>query len=630
MAPPPAITNDRGFLSVSRLNPWEALHLLNAHAVAVMVVTVAVFYLYTRPWIRMELVSLLLLAALLSIFLLFPYVSQATRITETEVLQAFGHPALVAICSLMILGRGLTMTGALEPAVRILAKIWGLNRWLGLLLTLILAAMASGVINDTPVLVLMLPMLLSLAERTGYPASKTLMPVNFAILTGGMLTSIGTSTNLLVLSIATDLGMKPMGLFDFTATAAVALLVALPYLWLIAPQLLPGASGKPQDTSRKFEARIVVAAKNERLVGATIEALGKLLGKPLPLVELIRDGKAIDPAAIDATEADDVLIIKDTPSGLKEIAAVLRSDLFDRGGEGRFVAADGSDDDVSLAEAVIGTRSNLDGLTLAEARFAERFNVVVVGLMRGTEQILRDGRPIGDVPLAAGDVLLVQGGNERLVALKAEPHLMMLDSSLQLPRSPLAWRALLIMLVVIIGAATKILPIHVAAFLGVIAMLLSGCVKLDGLGRALSPAVVLLVASSIALGQSLVSTGAADWIAGGVAFLVAQASPAIQLALFMAFSALLTNFVSNSAAAAVGTPIAVATAGQLGAPMEPFVLAILFGANLSFATPMAYQTNLLVMNAANYKFGDFLRVGVPLVLIMLVTLSVMLAKRYGL
>jgi di/tricarboxylate transporter len=619
-----------GDLATWRQTRPEVQTLPNAHAVVVLIVTILVFYLYTRRWIRMELVSLLLLAALLSIFYVFPYVTSQARITETVILQSFGHPALVAICSLMVLGRGLTMTGALEPVVRVLARIFAINRWLGLLLTLILAAGASGFINDTPVMVLMLPMLLSLAERTGYPASRTLMPVNFAVLIGGMLTSIGTSTNLLVLSIATDLGMRPMGLFDFTSITVIALLVALPYLWLIAPQLLPGTSGEGRQAQRQFEARIVVGAANERLVGRRLDELTRLLGKVLPLIEIIRGTSPVDRATVGQIVAGDVLILRDTPAGLREIAAVLRADLFDRYGEGRFAGVDTRVSDISLAEAVIGSDSALVGQSLSEARFSERFNVVVVGVMRSTGQILRDGRPIGEVPLAPGDVLLVQGENQRLETLKSEPHLLMLDSNLQLPRSPLAARALLIMLLVIATAAAKILPIHVAAFFGVIAMLLTHCVKLEGIGKALSPAVILLVASSIALGSTLVSTGAADWIASGVSFVVAGASPAVQIAVFMAFSAVLTNFVSNSAAAAVGTPIAIATAAQLGAPLEPFALAILFGANLSFATPMAYQTNLLVMNAAGYKFSDFVRVGLPLVVLMLVTLSILLARRYGL
>jgi len=207
---------------------------------------------------------------------------------------------------------------------------------------------------------------------------------------------------------------------------------------------------------------------------------------------------------------------------------------------------------------------------------------------------------------------------------------MLLDASLVFAYSPLAPVALAIMGGVLLVAALKLLPVHVAAFLGVIVMLVTGCVRFEGIGRALSLEIVLLIASSVALGQSLVGTGAAGWIAEGIAAVVVFVPPAAQIAIFMTFAAVLTNFVSNAAAAAVGTPIAIATAVELGLPLEPFVLAILFGANLSYATPMAYQTNLLVMNAAGYRFGDFVRVGAPLVALMLVVLSFLLARRYGL
>ena len=197
-------------------------------------------------------------------------------------------------------------------------------------------------------------------------------------------------------------------------------------------------------------------------------------------------------------------------------------------------------------------------------------------------------------------------------------------------QSHLAPVALAIMGAVLFVAATQLLPIHVAAFLGVVAMLATGCVGIERAGRALSIEVVLLIASSVALGQALVSTGAAAWVASGVAAVVEGFPPAAQLAAFMAFAAILTNFVSNAAAAAVGTPIAVTTAQALGVPVEPFVLAILFGANLSYATPMAYQTNLIIMNAVGYRFGDFVRVGGPLVAGMLIVLSWLLARSYGL
>jgi di/tricarboxylate transporter len=207
---------------------------------------------------------------------------------------------------------------------------------------------------------------------------------------------------------------------------------------------------------------------------------------------------------------------------------------------------------------------------------------------------------------------------------------MLLDSRVELPRSPLAPVALLIFAGIVVLAATKFVPIHLAALFGVVAMLATRCVELEGLGRALSLEVILLVASSVALGRALVATGAAAWLAGGLATLVDGLPPWAQLAAFMALAALLTNLVSNSAAAAIGTPIAVATATALGSPLEPFVLAILFGANLSYATPMAYQTNLLVMNAAGYRFRDFVRVGAPLVALMLAALSFLLAVKYDL
>ncbi|MBK7902806.1 MAG: SLC13 family permease [Proteobacteria bacterium] len=602
-------------------------------------ITGMVFYLYTRPWIRMEYVSLILLTTLLVMFYVFPYDGNAGQLTDLEVFRAFGHPALVAICSLMILGRGLTMTGAMEPAVRALGKLWRLNGSLGLLVTLVMAGVASAFVNDTPVLVLMLPMLLSLAERTGHSASRTLMPVNFAILAGGMMTSIGTSTNLLVLSIATDLGMEQLRLFAFTTIAASAFAVALPYLWLVAPRMLPDTRQVSVRSSRQFEARIQVGAVGDpqqaasvgtALAGRTLPDLGLMLGRKLPVVAVLRAGRPLELQDEQKLDPGDAIILCDSPAGLREVAVAFNVELFDRQGLGHFIEGDVNRADTHFIEVVIGSDSDLVGRTLRDARFAEQHRVIVVGVNYGTESLRPRITDIADQPLAASDILLLQGPVDRVRQLAAAPGLLVLDASLMLPRSRLASIALAIMAAVVILAATKALPIHVAAFLGVLAMLFTGCVRLEGLGRALSLEVILLVASSVALGHALVTTGAAGWVATGTAALVDAAPPALQLAVFMCFAALLTNFVSNAAAASVGTPIAVATAQTLGLPLEPFVLAILFGSNLSFATPMAYQTNLLVMNAAGYRFSDFVRVGVPLVLIMLVTLSLLLAHRYGL
>jgi di/tricarboxylate transporter len=604
--------------------------MLSPHAILLLVVTGGVFYLYTRPWIRIELVSLLLLVTLLLIFYVFPYDGVDARLTEVEIFQSFGHPALIAICSLMILARGLMMTGAMEPVVRQLTRIWQFNRWVGFFCTLLFAMAASAFINDTPVLVLMLPLMLSLADRAHYPASKILMPVNNAILVGGMLTSVGTSTNVLVLSIATDLGMEPMGLFDFTGIAVLAAAIALPYLWLVAPHLLPDTGRGASRSNRLYEARVAVGTGHGRLRGRKLSELARTLGRAVPVFRLLRGELEVEIVESAELAVGDSLLLRDTPEGLREFATAFGVELYEREGSAGFTPDDRSRTAMRLAELVIGNESALNGRTLRDAGFSEQHQVAVVGINRGTGALQRGVIDIAGTPLAAGDVLLVQGAPEHVERLRGQTDLMLLDATLTVHQSRLAPVALAIMGAVLIVAALQILPIHVAAFLGVVAMLVTGCVAVENMGRALSLEVVLLIASSVALGQALISTGAAAWIATGVAVVVGELPPAVQIAVFMAFAAFLTNFVSNAATASVGTPIAIATAQQLGLPMEPFVLAILFGANLSYATPMAYQTNLIVMNAVGYRFSDFVRVGTPLVLIMLIALSVLLAMRYGL
>lgn len=598
------------------------MNLPDAHALATLLTAVAAFYLYTRSWLRVEMVSVLLLLALLTMFHFFPFEARDARLTEVEVLGSFGHPALVAICCLMILARGLTVTGALEPVVRQLARLWGLSPVLGLLVTLAVAGAASAFINDTPVMVLLLPLLLGLARRAGVSASRSLMPVNFAVLAGGMLTAIGTSTNVLVLSIAGDLGMAPMGLFDFTPTAAMAFGVALLYLWLVAPRLLPEAPVADNNAARRYETEIVLTADHRKLVGRSLSRAARAFGQDLPVTSVQRQGTdfGLDPDLV--LEPGDVLRLHDTPEGLREFSAIF--------GVGELLPSEARLPDMRLAEVVIGNDSPLVGRMLSRVGFEESHQVKVVGRDNGSTDLLHSRSPVREEPLSTGDVLLVHGGTEQIEALRGVAGLLVIDSSRELPRAPKAPLAILIMALVVLLSATRILPIHVAAFGGVVAMIVTGCLRLEGMGSALSMEVILLIAASIALGQSLVTTGAAAWIASGIEVLVRNLPPAGQLALFMSFAALLTNFVSNAAAATIGTPVAVETARLLGVPLEPFVLAILFGANLSYATPMAYQTNVLIMKAAGYRFADFVRVGLPLVILMLVVLSWLLVRRYGL
>jgi di/tricarboxylate transporter len=207
---------------------------------------------------------------------------------------------------------------------------------------------------------------------------------------------------------------------------------------------------------------------------------------------------------------------------------------------------------------------------------------------------------------------------------------MILEGAAEIPRTLLAPAAILIVASVVIAAALKVVPISIAALAGTIAMIATGCVRFDRLGRALSGEVIVLVAASIALGRALVETGAAAWLGTGLSAVLGPLPPALAIAAVMAFAALITNFSSNTAAAAVTTPIAVSIAIELGIPPEPMVLAVLFGANLAYATPVAYQTNILIMSAGGYRFSDYVRAGLPLVILMIATLSILLVGKYAL
>lgn len=227
-------------------------------------------------------------------------------------------------------------------------------------------------------------------------------------------------------------------------------------------------------------------------------------------------------------------------------------------------------------------------------------------------------------------MLLVMGVPEDLQGFARNDSLLMLEGARELPRRSKAALSAIIMGGSIALASFGFLPIAIAALVGAILMFVTGCVKFDRVGRALSAKVIVLVAASIAVGRIILESGAAEWLGGTLSIGLAYLPPALVLAAIMLFVTLLTNFASNATAATVGTPIAFSIATQLGLPPEPLILAVLFGCNLCYATPIAYQTNMLIMSEGSYEFGDYIRTGVPLVALMVTTLSVLLVIWYGL
>ncbi|WP_336986619.1 SLC13 family permease [Altererythrobacter aquiaggeris] len=586
-----------------------------------MAVTVAMFIGFARGRLSIEIISLLIIAVIAVGLYFLPLAGTQPTDGLALAFSGFGHHALITICALMIMGRGLVVTGALEPAARFLETVFKINLQLGLLVSLLIAFVLSMGVNNTPVLVLLMPIFVALAARGALPASKTLMPLNAASLLGGLATTIGTSTNILVVSIAVDLGMPRMGVFHYTPIVLIAGLVALPYVWLVMPRLLGDNRVEKDHTERRFRARLRVSSDSP--------LTGQLL---VDIMKRLPDDITFHNAPTSHLQPNQRFDVSGTHEDLENAMRILQGEvapdwviqrISDRSRETR--------QDTVVVEMAVTADSRLLDRTLPTSGIGDLYGVAVLGIHRPEKLFGRQERysDDGDLHFAEGDVLLVMGLPDDLQRFARADGLLMLEGAREVPRRSKAVLAAVIMGASVGLASVGIFPIAIAALGGAILMFVTGCVKFDRVGRALSAQVIVLIAASIALGRIIDESGAADWLGQLLAFGLQYLAPAAVLAAIMLFVTILTNFASNATAATVGTPIAFSVAQQLGLPAEPLILAVLFGCNLCYATPIAYQTNMMIMSEGSYEFRDYIRTGVPLVLIMVTTLSFLLVITYG-
>jgi len=601
----------------------------NIHALSVLILTAVALILFTRDRIPLETSSFLVLVTVTVGFELFPYqISAGHTLHALDFFLGFGHEALIAVCSLMIVGQGLVRTGALEPVGRVLGRLWSVSPQLSLLLTLLVGGLLSAFVNNTPIVVLLLPILVSVSLQVKIPSSSILMPMGMATLVGGMATTIGTSTNLLVVSVAASLGQERMDMFAFFVPATIAGGVGMVYLWLIAPRILPLRKPAMMDTSpRVFTAQLHIP-EDSYCDGKTLNEIIETAGDGFQVRRILRNAHYTLPLPDVVIRANDSLSVRDTPHKLKEYESALGAQLY----SGDVQVDDDHPlkaEDQQLAEIVIVQGSPLVNVTLSRFRFADRYQLMTLAIHRAGRVVESISQDVENITLKIGDILLVQGARENIAEIKRSGRLLVLDATMDLPHSDKATTSLVIMMATILAAAVGLLPIAISATLGAVVMLVTRCLRWEDIQRALNVQVILIVVTSLALGKAMIDTGATDYLAQIFLHLTSGARPAVILSGLMLLMAVMTNIVSNNAAAVIGTPIAINIANELGLPAEAFVLAVLFGANMSYATPMAYKTNLLVMNAGGYVFSDFLRVGVPLTLIMWLVLSWLLPMLYG-
>lgn len=595
---------------------------LNPHSLSVLLLTVLALFLFTRDKIPLETSSLFVLAVLAAGFELFPYDNNGVTLHAIDFFSGFGHEALVAVTALMIVGHGLARTGALEPVGRMLARLWEVSPQLSFLLTLVVAAILSAFVNNVPIVILLLPILTSVSLRTNSPASRILMPMGFSTLIGGMGTTIGTSTNLLVVSVAVSMGMDAFSMFEFLAPVAISSSLAIAYLWLVAPRLLPENQNDLGDTSPRIYSASLSINAGGFADGKTVKECMEKTDGELNIEHVIRAGSDIyaAPHGNLKLREGDRLLVKNTPEKLKSFENLLGADLYNKDSkvdEEHPLEAEGQ----QLAEVIVTQGSPLIDRTLANIRFADRYQVVTLALHRSGSINRKLMSDMPNTMLRIGDVLLVQGAKEKIAELKKDGRILVLDGTSDVAHSAKAPMALFIMISVVAVAAFGLLPIAISSVCGVLLLTLTGCLGWRDISEAVNTQIIMIVAASLALGLAMLETGAAEAMATQFVNLTSDSSVTFQLSGLMLLMAILTNIVSNNAAAVIGTPIAFSIAQQQGLAVEPYVLAVLFGANMSYATPMSYKTNLLVMTVGGYSFNDFLKIGIPLTIIMWLSLS---------
>lgn len=603
------------------------------HGIAVLALTGVALILFTRDKIPLESTSFVVLLLLLGGFQLFPYPLSGDTFGRLDFFAGFGNEALITICSLMIIGQAIERTGALQPLATLISKAWMSWPVLALLLTMITASVLSAFMNNTPIIVLLMPILVGVSLRTKFPVSNVMMPMGFAAIIGGMSTTIGTSTNLLVVGLARDTGIRDFSMFDFMLPVAIVGGAGILFLWLIAPRLLPERTPPLSDTSpRIFNSQLLINedgfAAGKELSEIMSETNGEIRIEKIQRNENL----VLSPFPSVIVLPGDRLFVKDTSENLKHFEETLGATLFSLSDPDHPIDDETpiNEEGQQLAEVVVTRGSPLHYQSLDGVNFGNKYGLMALAIHRARTPDSETTGDLNKVRLRAGDVILVQGTKEAVETLRDSGKMLVLDGAKDLPQTHKSKRALTVLGSVIILAALGFLPISVSALIGVGFLLLLGCISWSDAAKALSTKIIMIIVASLALGKALVVTNMASYLAVSFATAVGGLPIPIILSLFMLVMSIMTNIVSNNAAAVIGTPIAIGIAQQLQVDPEPFILAVLFGANMSYATPFGYQSNLLILSAGGYKFSDFLKIGIPLIFIMWVGFSIVLPTMYGL
>jgi di/tricarboxylate transporter len=556
-----------------------------------------------------------------TVFGVLIFVSMLTKSDELPDLEAllnvFSNSAPLTIAAMFIVSGALERTGAIDLITSYLRRMVKLPYRLFMFIMVIGVAAVSAFINNTPVVIVLMPVVLTLSREMGIASSKLLIPLSYASIFGGTCTLLGTSTNLLASGILLDSGHAPIGMFELAAVGLPILACGSLYLVFFGNKLLPHretlTSILSDEERKEFMTEAFVRAGSE-LKGQTALESGMLKGRGIRLLEIVRQGVAVkgDPKRTKL-EVGDRLVLACRPSGVAEANSIKGISLHGQISAGLETIAT---DEGALVEGVVGPHATIAGKTLGEINFRQRFRMVVVAVHRkGHNQ--RDR--LDSLRLQPGDTLLMMGSTKAINSLSSSEEIILLDR----PRLPArSVRAKMpIAIAVTIGIVTlatlNLVPIVAAVSLGVALLMLTGCMKPKDAYASVEFSILMIIFGMLALGQAMDSTGASLMIAESMIHFVQNFAPEhLQNVLMLAFVYIITStfteFLSNNAAVALMVPIALGIATTLGIDPRPLVVGACIAASASFATPIGYQTNTYVYGVGGYRFFDFTKVGLPL------------------
>ena len=588
-------------------------------------VVVAALVCFIAEWLPVDITALCVAVILIVLGL----------VTPEEGVAGFSNSATITVMAMFILSAGITRTGVIQIFRDLLLKWGGKSITRQILVMGLLVGPISGFINNTAVVAIFLPIVEEWGKKRGISPSKLLIPLSFVTILGGMITVIGTSTNVLASGISKNLGFGEFRLFQFTKLGILTFLVGLAYLAFIAPRLLPKRKNLASDLVSEdygLEDYVteVIVNSNSKLIGKTLRSAQLRRDFQVDVLEIIRDGERLpQPIASRPIRANDILMVRGKTEDVLQIKTEHGLDILpDIKFKQKHLETELSSAEEGIAEVLILSNSRLIGTTLKDLRFRQRYNLTVLAIRRG-EEIIRDR--LDRVRLRFGDLLLVQGAKQSLIGLQTTRELLVIEQKEpETIRRDKAWIAIGIILGVIIIAALDWMPILVSALLGVVLMIITGCLKPGELYGAVRWDVIFLLAGLIPLGTAMENSGATKWLADNLLTLGGNLNGYWILLFFFVITSLLTEILSNNASVVLLIPLAVEVAKSLALNPLSMMFAVTFAASNSFMTPIGYQTNTMVYSPGGYKFSDFFRVGAPLNLLMAIVTPLLIVWLYGL